>query len=84
MGSLFALTLKELDERDLLVKKGTSVDAAIIESTTRPLSKEKCVELEQKPSSQIDTDAGSTQKRGKKYFGYKRSYWSGCGQWPYW
>ncbi|MCP4456813.1 MAG: transposase [Cytophagales bacterium] len=35
------------------------------------MSKEKRAELEKSPSSQIDTDAHSTAKRGKKYFGYK-------------
>ncbi|MFN0081557.1 MAG: hypothetical protein ACKVOM_03490 [Ferruginibacter sp.] len=29
------------------------------------------IELEQKPSKQIDTEAQSTEKHGKKYIGYK-------------
>ena len=41
MDSLFDLILKELDERGLLVKKGTSVDATIIKPTTRPLFESK-------------------------------------------
>ena len=71
MDSLFDLILNSLEERGLLLKKGTAVDATIIESRNRPLSKEKRTALEKKPSSQIDTDADSTEKRGKKYFGYK-------------
>ncbi len=35
------------------------------------MSKKKREELEKESSSQIDTDAHSTAKRGKKYFGYK-------------
>lgn len=61
----------ELENKGLFVKKGTAVDATLLQSTTRPLSKTKRVELEKSPSTQIDTDATSTQKGGKKYFGYK-------------
>lgn len=68
---LFNLINSFLDARGLFVKKGTIVDASIIESTNRPLSKAKRKELEENPSPQIDTDAHSTAKRGKKYFGYK-------------
>jgi len=68
---LFELILESLEQKGLMIKKGTSVDATIVVSTTKPLSKQKREELSQKPSSQIDTDADSTEKRGKKYFGYK-------------
>ena len=71
MDALFTLILESLDQKGLLIKKGTAVDATIIPSTNRPLSKEKRAALEAHPSSQIDTDAHSTAKRGKKYFGYK-------------
>lgn len=68
---IFNMILQILENKGLLVKKGTIVDASIIESTNRPLSKKKRKELEKSPSSQIDTDAHSTAKRGKKFFGYK-------------
>ncbi|MCP4489916.1 MAG: transposase, partial [Gammaproteobacteria bacterium] len=71
MDALFNLILNALEEKGGLLKKGTAVDATIIESTNRSLSKEKRAELEKSPSSQIDTDAHSTAKSGKKYFGYK-------------
>ena len=71
MGRLFELIVGDIERKGLLVKKGTIVDASIIKSTTRPLSKKKRRKLEEAPSSQIDTDAHSTQKGGKKYFGYK-------------
>ena len=47
------------------------MDATIIESTNRPLSKQKRAKQEESPSAQIDTDADSTVKTGKKHFGYK-------------
>lgn len=71
MDKLFNLIVGFIEEKGLLLKKGTCVDASIIQSTTKPLSKQGREELEKNPSSQIDTDADSTSKRGKKYFGYK-------------
>lgn len=71
MDKLFNLILSFIESKGLLLKKGTCVDASIVQSTTKPLSKERRAELDKNPSSQIDTDADSTQKRGKKYFGYK-------------
>jgi IS5 family transposase len=61
----------QLEEKGLFVKQGTIVDASIIESSGRPLSDKKREGLAGDPSPQIDTDAGSTKKRGKYYFGYK-------------
>lgn len=68
---LFDKILGYIESKDLLVKKGTIIDATIIESSNRPLSKKKRDELAKEPSSQIDTDAESTKKRGKYYFGHK-------------
>lgn len=68
---LFDVLYKQLEKRGLFLKKGTMIDARIISSTNRPLSKEKRAELAQAPSSQIDTDATSTAKRGTYYFGHK-------------
>ena len=68
---LFEKILGYIESKDLLLKKGTIIDATIIESSNRPLSKEKRKSLEETPSSQIDTDAESTKKRGKYYFGHK-------------
>ena len=66
MDTLFNLIVGFIEEKGLLLKKGTCVDASIIQSTTKPLSKQGREELEKNPSSQIDTDADSTSKRGKK------------------
>ncbi len=71
MDELFDLILSFIESKGLVLKKGTCVDATIIQSSTKPLSKERREELSKSPSSQIDTDVDSTEKRGKKYFGYK-------------
>jgi IS5 family transposase len=68
---LFNSINASLEQRGLFVKKGTAVDATLIQSTTRAVSKATREELKTTPSSQIDTDATSTEKGGKKYFGYK-------------
>ena len=71
MDKLFNLILSFIEAKGLLLKKGTCVDATIVQSSTKPLSKERRAELNEKPSCQIDTEADATAKRGKKYFGYK-------------
>jgi IS5 family transposase len=71
MDKLFDLVLSFIENKGLLLKKGTCVDATIVASSTKPLSKERRAELKKNPSNQIDTDADSTAKRNKKYFGYK-------------
>ena len=70
-GRVFELVNGQLDAKGLFLKRGTIVDATIVESTCRPLSNKKREELSKKPSAQIGTDADSTKKRGKYYFGYK-------------
>lgn len=71
MDSIFNAILSQLEAKGLIVKKGTMIDAIIIQSGNRPLSNKKREELEAEPSPQIDTDARSTAKNGKKHFGYK-------------
>lgn len=71
MDAIFSQIVGQIEENGLILKKGTMIDATIIQSSNRPLSKKKREELEEKPSQQIDTEAESTEKNGKKYFGYK-------------
>jgi IS5 family transposase len=71
LDKVFDIILNHLEERGVVVKKGTIVDATIVQSKNRPLSAKRRSELAETPSSQIDTDASSTQKGNKKYFGYK-------------
>lgn len=68
---IFELITQQLESKDLMVKKGTIVDASILPSSGRPLSDKKRQELADDPSTQIDTDADSTKKGGTYYFGYK-------------
>lgn len=71
MERIFSSIVHQIELNGLILKKGTIVDATIIESGNKPLSKKRRSELEGKPSEQIDTEAQSTEKNGKKYFGYK-------------
>lgn len=71
LEELFREVTGQLEAKGLILKRGTVVDASIIESAGRPLSDDKRRELEEQPSAQIDTDADSTQKGGTHYFGYK-------------
>lgn len=71
LEDLFGEVTGQLEAKGLILKRGTVVDASIIESAGRPLSDGKRQELEAAPSSQIDTDADSVQKGGTHYFGYK-------------
>lgn len=71
MDRIFSSINHQLELAGLILKKGTIADATIIESDNKPLSKQKREALETNPSTQIDTQAHSTEKNGKKYFGYK-------------
>jgi len=71
VASIFEEVNAQLEAKGLFVKKGTIIDATILPSSNRPLSKVRREELEQTPSVQIDTQASSTAKRGRYYFGYK-------------
>ena len=71
MDRIFSSIVSQIELNGLILKKGTMVDATILSSENKPLSKEKRQELQANPSAQIDTDANSTEKNGKKYFGYK-------------
>jgi len=68
---LFEMITEDLERKGLFVKKGTIVDATIIQSGNRPVSRQRRQELSERPSSQVDTDARSTKKNGKYFFGYK-------------
>lgn len=71
MDRIFSSINHQLELHGLILKKGTIADATIIKSDNKPLSKAKREALAQNHSPQIDTEAQSTEKNGKKYFGYK-------------
>ena len=68
---IFDQITSQIEEKGMMLKKGTVVDATIINSVNRPLKKERRKELAEEPSPQIDTDAHSTRKGNRYYFGYK-------------
>lgn len=71
MDKVFEEILGQIEGRGLILRRGTIVDATIIPSGNRPLSDKKREKLKSEPSRQIDTDARSTAKGGRKHFGYK-------------
>jgi len=68
---IFDQITSQIEQKGLMLKKGTVVDATIINSVNRPLKKERREDLANEPSAQIDTDAHSTKKGNRYYFGYK-------------
>lgn len=68
---LFSAINQQLEAKGLLLKQGTVVDAAIMNSVNRPLSDDRRSELEENPSPQVDTDADATCKNNTWFFGYK-------------
>lgn len=75
-NKLFDSIVNQLERENLLLKKGTLIDATIVQSARKPNKQEpdsaKHEESEAKNrSSQKDYDASHTQKGKKKYYGYK-------------
>lgn len=70
---LFDTILEQLESKNLILKKGTLIDATIVQSARRPNKKKTdTTEREIKErSSQKDYDASHTQKGKKTYYGYK-------------
>lgn len=64
---MFSMIIRMIETKGLLIKKRTIVDATIIQSSHRPLSKDKRQELEENPSSQMNRETMSKGKNGKKY-----------------
>lgn len=77
MDEVFISLVRQLERQNLVIKKGTMVDASIVSSSNRPLSDKKRAEVaaqqqEDKTSTaQVDLDAHATFKGGESYFGYK-------------
>ena len=73
LDKLFEMIQHQLKKKGVSIQKGniSIIDATIIPSSNTPLSKEERADLSEKPSSQKDTDATSTEKNGKHYYGYK-------------
>jgi len=67
--TIFAAILSHLDKRGLLVKRGTVVDATIIEQARGKKTGEK--DGDGNAITTRDADAGFTKKHGQSYHGYK-------------
>lgn len=63
--ALFAEINRQLDARGLIVRKGTLIDATLLEASVKPPS------VDEGTVSERDPDAGWTKKNGKSHFGYK-------------
>lgn len=68
---LFEEVNRQLDEKGLFVRKGTIVDATMVESTNRPMKKEKLNSEKVQNNPQLDSEARSGKKGNRYYFGYK-------------
>lgn len=62
---LFAEVNRQLDTRGLIIRKGTLIDASIVEAAVQPPS------MAEGTVSKRDPEAGWTKKNGKSHFGYK-------------
>lgn len=60
---------EQIEARGLILKRGTIVDATLIQSANRPMTKEKREKAKENP--QLDADAAGTTQGGKNHFGYK-------------
>jgi len=61
----FDTIIEQLESKNLILKKGTLIDATIVQSSRRPTKKNE------KRSCQKDQDASHVQKGKKTYYGYK-------------
>jgi len=68
---LFDEVNRQLGQKGLFVRKGTIVDATMVESTNRPTTMKKQQSEPVKNNPQVDSDARSTKKGNRYYFGYK-------------
>ena len=77
LDKLFDAIIEMLEERNLILRRGTIVDATIIQSARKPKKKEGKEDQKgdkdrvKKESSQQDKDAQFTRKGNKTYYGYK-------------
>jgi IS5 family transposase len=70
LDKIFNYIVEMLEERELILKRGTIIDATIVQSARKP-KKNKQKEEKTERSSQQDEDARFTKKGNKTYYGYK-------------
>ena len=63
--ALFAEVNRQLDARGLIVRKGTLIDATLVQAAVKPPSRDEGT------VSERDPEAGWTKKNNESHFGYK-------------
>ena len=71
LDEIFTSILEQLDKRNLILRKGTLVDATLVQAARKKVNTKSTGESNDKRASQKDRDASGTQKGGKYYYGYK-------------
>jgi len=76
LDKLFDAIIEMLEERHLILRRGTIVDATIVQSARKPKKKDrrekqKEDKTEEAQSPQEDKDARFTRKNNRTYYGYK-------------
>jgi IS5 family transposase len=73
LDSLFETILHELASRNLIIRKGTLIDATLIQAARKPKKRKEDhkEEDDDKNLRQQDNDATHTKKGKKRYYGYK-------------
>ena len=70
LKKIFKTVIQQLDKRNIILRKGTLVDATLIQAA-RKKQKDGREDDESGQSSQRDRDATGTKKGAKQYYGYK-------------
>jgi len=67
LDKILEIVLKDLDKRNIILRKGTLIDATLVQAARKKVKQDG----KTRRSSQQDYDATGTKKGGKQYFGYK-------------
>lgn len=69
---LFNAVLDELEKRNLILRKGTLIDASIVQAARKPRkTQDSTIEETSRQKAQRDRDATGTKKGSTQYYGYK-------------
>lgn len=81
---LFASINKQLEQHNIIVKKGLIIDASVVDTPLRPKGKttykvtedrsEETVEAKKDYADSVDKDGTWLKKRGKYHFGFKKHH----------
>lgn len=68
---LFELIVDDLEQRGLILRRGTLIDATIVQASRKSRKQNKDKEPTPRSKAQKDKDATHTKKGKKSYYGYK-------------